>query len=75
MFFPPMILVKVGDGPWRLENVPLVDYQGAYTSTVTVFLAPELSRFYDWRLKHAQQEENNRETGIDRYFRELEQNK
>ena len=64
---------KVGDGPWRVTvPVGLMDWGTTYawTGTMEVMLPEPLSRWYDFEINTKRFEEANRETGIERYYRE-----
>ena len=67
---------KVGDGPWRVVGIPLIDHRGIYSATCTESLSPALSRVMDFNF--ARRYDDLQRTGIakvfgDDYWRELTQ--
>lgn len=60
---------KVGDGPWVMVVPVISPGMIAYTSVTQVVLPDEIQRWLDARIRSAERPE----TGIERYFRELEE--
>lgn len=71
MNFP--IMKKVGDGNWSVTVPMYIGNTGMFTSYQEVYLVDPLSKFFDKQLEAQLLEESQRETGIERYFRESNQ--